>query len=306
MLKPTLSLEKQLELLKSRGLLIPDEEFAAHYLSENSYYHLNIYFKCFQKKTDYVDELGNDIYEFFDNTTFKHVVQVHENDKQIRSVLLKAIMPIELKIRTAIAYYVGLARGSDCFYLDDPKTYPAIEKIKALRSRFENSLDNNNPIVRHHTSKYNFKFPLFAIFELMSFSFLIDYFELLSFSVQDKIANKYFGLPSSGTMINWMKCINDLRNICAHQNFLYTRLFNREPKFFDTKLLYSNYRKTLYAYCIVIGYLSNKRDWLTFITELDDLNNKRKLLNLKSYGFDPDWSSRLETVPQLFRPFYPR
>lgn len=306
MLKPTLSLEKQLNLLKSRGLLIPDEEFATHYLSENSYYHLNIYFKCFQKKTDFVDELGNAVYEFFDNITFKHVVQVHENDKQIRSVLLKAIMPIELKLRTAIAYHVGLVRSSDCFYLDDTQTYPSVEKIKALRLRFENSLDNNNPIVQHHASKYNFKFPLFAIFEITSFSFLIDYFELLSFSLQDKIAYKYFGLSSSGAMINWMKCINDLRNICAHQGYLFTRLFNREPKFVDAKVLYANYRKTLYAYCIVIGYLSNERDWLAFISELDHLNDERKLLTLKAYGFDQDWKSRLETIPQIFHTFYPR
>ena len=302
MLKPTLSLNKQLELLKSRGLLIPDEEYAACYLSENSYYHLNIYFKCFQNKTDFVDDFGNDVYKFRQGITFKHIVQVHENDKLIRSVLLRAIMPIELKLRTAIAYHVGLVKNSDCFYSEDPQTYPAIEKIKALRIRFENSIDTNNPIVRHHATKYNFKFPLFAIFELTSFSFLIDYFELLSFSLQDQIAYKYFGQSKSKTLINWMNCLNDLRNICAHQNFLYTRLFTRDPKFLDTRLLYANYRKTLFAYCIVIGYLSNKKDWLSFINELNDLDDKRKLLNIKSYGFDLDWKTRLETVPQLFRP----
>lgn len=302
MLKPTLSIKEQLDLLKSRGLSIPDEDFASNYLSENSYYHLNIYFKCFQNKTNFVDEMGNDVYEFRKDITFKHIVQVHENDKIIRSILLKAIMPIELKLRTTIAYHVGLAKNSDSFYVDDPKTYPAIEKIKALRIRFENNLDSNNPIVRHHLTKYNSKFPLFAIFEVTSFNFLIDYFELLSFSLQDQISNKYFGLSSSRTLLNWMKCVNDLRNICAHQNFMYTRLFTRDPKFVDTRLLYNDHRKTLYAYCIIIGYLSNKKDWLSFINELNDLNVKLKLLTIKSYGFDLDWKTRLETVPQLFRP----
>lgn len=302
MLKPALSLKEQLQLLKSRGLSIPDEDFASNYLSENSYYHLNIYFKCFQNKKDFVDEMGNDVYEFREGTTFKHIVQVHENDKLIRSILLKAIMPIELKLRTTIAYHVGLVKGSDSFYLDDPKTYPGIEKINALRIRFENNLDSNNPIVRHHLTKYNSKFPLFAIFEVTSFNFLIDYFELLSFSLQDQISKKYFGLSSSRILLNWMKCVNDLRNICAHQNFIYTRLFTRDPKIMDTRLLYSDHRKTLYAYCIIIGHLSNKKDWLSFINDLEDLDIKRKLLTIKSYGFDLDWKTRLETVPQLFRP----
>lgn len=302
MLKPTISIKEQLELLKSRGLSIPDEDFASNYLSENSYYHLNIYFKRFQNKTGCVDEMGNDVYEFRKDITFKHIVQVHENDKLIRSILLKAIMPIELKLRTTIAYYVGLAYKSDSFYVDDPNIYPAIEKIKALRIRFENNLDSNNPIVRHHLTKYDSKFPLFAIFEVTSFNFLIEYFELLSSSLQHQISNKYFGLSSSRTLLNWMKCVNDLRNICAHQNFIYTRLFTRDPKFVDTLLLYDDHRKTLYAYCIIIGYLSNKKDWLSFINELDDLDIKRKLLTIRSYGFDLDWKTRLETVPQLFRP----
>ena len=300
MLKPTISLNEQLNLLKARGLLIPDETYAIHYLSENSYYHLNIYFKCFQEKTGYVDLQGNDEYRFKEGITFKHIIQVHENDKLIRSVLLKAIMPIELKLRTAIAYYMGFNKKSDCFYSDDPQVYSKIESINKLRTRFANSLDYGNPIVRHHTLKYDSKFPLFAIFELMSFSFLIDYFETLSFSFQDQIANKYFGHSASRDMMNWMKCLHDLRNICAHQNFLYTRLFNRDPKFIDSSILFMNNRKTLYAYTIVLGYLSNKKDWTTLISELRDLGAGRKMLTRRSYGFDIDWIERLESVPQLF------
>jgi len=219
LLKPTISFNDQLEKLKSRKLGIDNRQEALQYLKDNSYYHLNIYFKYFQKETGFIGKNGEEEYEFVEGTTFDDIVKIHEHDKLLRTMYLGAIQPIELRLRAVIAYCIGIEKGSDAFYLEnDNNLYYDKHALGKLQSRFDEIVYSSsaNPIVQHHNVKYAGKFPLFAIFELCSLSFLIDYFNILSYSFQDKIANKFFYQKNNLNLKNWMKCINELRNICAH------------------------------------------------------------------------------------------
>jgi abortive infection bacteriophage resistance protein len=304
MAKPTLEYQDQINLLKLRGLLIPNEKLSIQYLAENSYYHLNIYFKHHQRPTGNVDKAGNVELVFTTGTTFEDIIRAHEHDKLLRIFLLEALLPIELKLRTIISYYVGLRKGSDCFYCkDDQALYYCQLNIEKLHQRFDEIVNagRSNPIIQHHEKNYNGIYPLFVIFELTSFNFLIEYFETLHRSFQNKIAQIYFSLDTAYDLINWMKCLNDLRNICAHQNFLFRRLFNATPVILDPTLLYGSNRLTLYAYSIVLGHLSRKEDYSNYLGELSELGERWGLINQTNHGFGPDWKTRLKSVPNLFR-----
>lgn len=305
MLKPTLGLDEQLELLKSRNLQIKDDKAARAYLAENSYYHLNIYFKEFQLGTYMVDNRGKPAVEFIEGTTFDDIIRAHENDKIIRNIYLSAILPIELRLRTIISYYLGNTLGSECFYfVNDKSIYPFKDKISKLHVRFEETVEasSSNPIVQHHTLHYQSKFPLYAIFELTSLNFLKDYFDAVSWNYQNKISQTYFKQKTAAPIRNWMSCLCDLRNICAHQNHLYRRLFNSTPIFPYDKALYGSNRLTLFAYTIMMGYLSSPKDWKHFIATLENMDKDRNMLNFKDYGFGSDWRDRLLSVPQLIHP----
>ncbi len=265
-LKPTLEFQDQLDLLKSRKLLIPDETKALSYLKFNSYYHLNIYFKHFQQRTGFVDSTGRELFEFKEGCEFDHIVKIHEDDKALRGLYLEALQPVELLFRTTLSYYIGIKKGSGCFYLKDPKLYYDLNRIERLRERFEDILrsSGSNPIVQHHAIKYSGRYPLFVIFELTSFNFLVEFFECLTFGFQNSFATRFFLLKNAIDLKLWFRCINDLRNVCAHQNYLFTRLFNADPVFQDNSLLYSFNKKTLFAYTIVMGYFSKQKEWLDF------------------------------------------
>jgi len=89
--KPPLSIEQQIELLKSRGLEIPDHEQAAHYLYHLNYYRLSGYMLPFQEGTEHHFQAG---------TTFEHVLNLYLFDRKLRLLLMDAIERIEVSVRT--------------------------------------------------------------------------------------------------------------------------------------------------------------------------------------------------------------
>lgn len=57
---------------------------------------------------------------------FSQIVNIYENDKWFCSELLLLLEPIEIKIRTQIAYFLGLTYGPDVFY--NEKIYKSIQR----------------------------------------------------------------------------------------------------------------------------------------------------------------------------------
>ena len=291
--KPTITFQAQLELIKKRNLIVEDDSFALDYLQRNSYYHLNLYFKRLQKPTGAIDDQGTEEVEFLEGTTFDDIVRIHEDDCKLRGFVLQLLQPIEIRLRTIISYDLGIKYGSLVFYIDPP--YHDATKIVRLREQFDRliQVEGGNPIVQHHVHKYQGEFPLYAILELTSFSFLKNYFYSLDWALQNQIAKTYFQQQNAIKLKNWLQCLCDLRNICAHHNYLYTRLFDATPKFINRSILEGGQKKTLFAYFVVMGYLSEPEFWKNTLDELDEYNKKTDCLRVESYGFGPDWKDKL-------------
>ena len=147
--------------------------------------------------------------------------------------------------------------------------------------------------MQHHLLKYGGKFPLYAVLELTSFSFLKNYYNCLTRSHQDQIAKNYFKQKNSECLRNWLFCLSDLRNLAAHHNYLHQRLFDATPRFVDTSILEQGQNKTLFAYFVVMGYLSPVESWKSVLNELDVYNHETNCLQLRSYGFGPHWKDKL-------------
>ena len=127
-LKPPLSFDDQLSRLEKRGLIINDYKTAKTFLSENNYYRINIYFHKLMDLTNH----------FLEGTKLDYVIGVYNNDRWLRSLIFNLLEPIEIKIKTNIAYYLGLKYGSDCFYKDDLFKDQKTQKI--ILSNFKTKL----------------------------------------------------------------------------------------------------------------------------------------------------------------------
>ena len=98
--KPALSFDEQLDLLRQRGLAIPDADRATRWLQKVSYYRLSAY--CLPFKDGETFRAGTD---------FNDVAGLYIFDRKLRLLMLDAIERIEVAIRTAITYEIAHAFG---------------------------------------------------------------------------------------------------------------------------------------------------------------------------------------------------
>ena len=110
--KPPLTYYEQVELLKSRGLLIPDEERVIRHLSNISYYRLSAYMLPFKEIKD-----GSYTDRFIEGTTWDDVYNLYLFDRKFRLLVFDAIERLEISIRTQIIYQLAGSRTHTILYL---------------------------------------------------------------------------------------------------------------------------------------------------------------------------------------------
>jgi len=92
--KPPLSVQEQIELLKARGLRIPDEQRVARYLRNISYYRLSGYMYPFLTDTKR--------HRYKNGTTFEDILNLYRFDRELRILIFAAIEKIEIAFRAQI------------------------------------------------------------------------------------------------------------------------------------------------------------------------------------------------------------
>ena len=85
-----------MQLLKSRGLIINDEQRAEAYIQNIGYYRLSAYMLPFltMPKTNHIFKPG---------VTFDNVLDLYRFDKKLRVLLFNEIEKIEIAFREAVA-----------------------------------------------------------------------------------------------------------------------------------------------------------------------------------------------------------
>lgn len=94
--KPFLTYEQQIQKLKDKHLLIPNESDAKVKLRLNGYFALITGYKSlFKNPTTHC---------YRDGTTFDDIVALYEFDAQLRELTLRHLLHIERHIRSALSY----------------------------------------------------------------------------------------------------------------------------------------------------------------------------------------------------------
>jgi len=87
------SIEEQIEILKSRGLVIEDESAAKDFLIRNNYYRVSGYSLTLR---------SHDV--FNKNAAFQNIIDIYSFDHELRHILLKYIETIEVTVKSVYAY----------------------------------------------------------------------------------------------------------------------------------------------------------------------------------------------------------
>lgn len=217
--KPAVSFTDQLELLKSRGLVVDDEPLAISQLSSISYYRLSAYWYPYRER----DENGSVGDNFVQNTSFGDVINLYEFDRHLRLLVIDALERIEVYVRTLISYQLAHAYGA--FGHNDPSNFhPSFKHAKWLAKLSREAERSSDAFIAHYKNKYaGFpQLPIWMITEVMSLGSLSFGYKGLKHTDKKAISNQ-LGLHHK-CLADWLHKLTYIRNVCAH----HSRLWNRE------------------------------------------------------------------------------
>lgn len=289
--KPALSISNQIARLKQRGLSFKDENKAAHYLFNISYYRLRAYTYPYQDNKDPNHPFIRQIY-------FEDIIDLYVFDRRLRLVIFNAIEKIEIAFRTKIIYEFSLYYGSHWHEEASMYRNPYYFNVN-INSLYEEVDRSAETFIEHYKNTYSSPAypPAWMSLEVASMGLLSKLFSNLRKGAEKKRVAKEFGLPQPEILESWMHAIASLRNICAHHSRLWNRRFTIIPKIpYNTLLPFLKntniYENKLYAQLCCINYISRIiSPHTSYVNDIKALLSSCNLANKKEMGFPADWEN---------------
>jgi|TARA_R110002110_G_C13470277_1_gene720490 abortive infection bacteriophage resistance protein len=221
--KPALTIKQQSDLLKERGLIVPNEAETHHYLRTIGYYRLSGYIHFY-----YISKDGTDDPKIKGGTTFEKVISLYNFDRELRNITLDALEKIEITIKAIISNVMSLNYGP--FWYTDSQHFGKRFGMRGNRPYNHQKLINEinsakAPFLDHFKAKYSSSDspPSWMALEVISFGALSIMFSHLKRVQIRSIANEIDVSPV--ILANWLQICSYLRNICAHHARLWNRKF---------------------------------------------------------------------------------
>jgi len=291
MLKPFKTIQEQIEILKSRGLIIENETAAKSFLLENNYYRISGYSLTLRT---------NDI--FHEGATFENIIDIYNFDHELRHILLKYTEIIEVKLKSAFAYKFSEKYGATGYLnpnnFTDPMKHQEIilkaEKLKIQRLPHEAYL-------KHFINDLQENVPLWAYVDLFSISDISLLYKISTDDIKKSIALTFNIEEQKYKLLeNFMHSVTILRNLCAHDSRIYNRLFEQKPKLSskEKELLIIKEDGTvdnehLFSFILIMKRLLNQDQFKSMLNEIASLSQKINFVNMEYYGFPNNWQEML-------------
>ena len=268
------TIDEQIEILKSRNIIINDYDKAYKILSKNNYYYLiNGYKDLFIYKASKEEK-------YIKNTKLEEIYALYEFDKDIKINFLKYLLLIENEIDSYIAYEFSKIYGHKNYLI--PNNFNNLNFKNNLIDKFINDVNleiqyqykNSNEMIVHYIDKYNYV-PLWVLVRVLSFGKISRFYSLMKPKEQNTISKKY------NLRINEFKIILHnltlVRNICAHDEKLYdikmksrisNNIYHKKLKIESKNGNYQYATRDLFSIVIALKLLLEKEQFYKFYTEI--------------------------------------
>lgn len=283
-IKHPTTFEEQVKILKERGLVIENEDYAIKVLSQINYYRMTAYLLPF-KNTDK---------NYKPNTSFNRIVRIYEFDCRLRNLIMSVIEPIEITLRTQIAYYHAHKYGSDGY--KNSTNFENHDRHSKFLQELQETISNNDKIlfVKHHIENYGGNFPLWVAIELFSFGMLSKFFANMRPEDRKFIAKESYH-TGPVHLKSWLICVTTLRNRCAHYMRLYFHKLVTYPKMPNNDSVQRSNRIFDILYIMKFLHLDSQKWNNNFLSSLEALIEEfNGDINIKFIGLPKNWKSILK------------
>lgn len=281
------TIDQQLDLLKSRGLIVDNDNEAKVFLLRNNYYRISGYSLTLR---------SHDVFNH--NATFQNIVDIYSFDHELRHILLKYIDVIEVTVKSIYAYEFTRRHGGTGYL--DSRYFTDSVKYKEIMDKAEKQKTSRLPheaYLKHFVEDLKKDIPLWAFVDLLTISDISFLYKISEHDVQDAVAIS-LGLKVRGPDIlkSFMHSMTIVRNLCAHGSRLYNRLFEQRPWLNKKELSFlmknSDGRVDnahLFGFVLIMRRLLKRNEFETLKTEIAELSEKYPFVKMRFYGFPNNW-----------------
>jgi len=288
--KTPLDYNSIIEMMKSRGLIIADEQKAINYLKVISYFRLANYLRPMEK--------DKETHLYKPNSYFDNAIDLYYFDKELRSIIFSAVQSIEIALRFKMIHHISLKYGAFWYmdaslFKDDNIFHQCLTLMKQELAR------SKEDFITEHKAKYTEPDmpPVWKTLEVTSFGTLSKLFCNLKDNSVKKIIAREFNLPQHLILESWVKCAVNLRNCLAHHARVWNRNYPTMPQlngsFRGNWIKNTNLSMVkLYPQLCYLEYIHNQiHSNSNFKKRLDALLKEHPNVDIAAMGFPKDWKN---------------
>lgn len=296
------TLDEQVEILRSKGLVIQDETYTKEILLRENYFFISGYRHLFMNNSK-----EN---KFIPNTTFEELYSMFTFDRSLRNILFKYILVVENNIKSLISYELSKKYGfkeKDYLNVDNFTQNPMkIRQVHDILDKMRRQIRVNgkqHTATLHYLSNYGY-IPLWILVKVLSFGIVSELYTILKEEDQESIA-RFYSIDSESLSI-YLSVLSNYRNLCAHEDILYDHKTQRSiPDNKYHRLLnisveeeeYIKGKNDLFSVIIILKIMLDENDFHIFINEvsyeMDFLEGKLNAIKidkiLDKTGFPKNW-----------------
>jgi abortive infection bacteriophage resistance protein len=221
--------------------------------------------------------------------TFEKIWNLYTFDRKLRLLIIDAIERIEVAFRVSISEVMSIQYNPFWYVHSDHFKHlrwhiEFMDKVLALTQK------QDHVLIKHFYNTYSCPDfpPSWIIVECLTFGTWSKVFDNLK-KRSDKIAiANRLGIGMMH-LLSWIKCLTELRNLCAHHERIWNHIFRYTPK--DApNMAHQSHRFYQQAYILneILNVISPGSDWKdrlkTLMKEIDSFS-------IKKMGFSSDWEA---------------
>ncbi len=263
------NLDEQISILRYKGLVINDEEYAKKVLLRENYFFINGYRHIFMKSAN------NKV--FIEGTTFEELYSLFLFDRTFRNIIFKNLLIIENNMKSIISYQLSKKYGyKESEYLkpknftkDPAKSRQVNDLIKKMKRQVRVNGCQHAATV-HYITNYGY-IPLWVMVKVLSFGIVSELFSVLKHEDQKEIADIYE--VEVDDLIMYLPILANYRNLCAHEDIVYE---NKTQRCIDNTI----YHQLLKIDKMDDEYIYGKNDLFALIIIIRQLLSNQEVSNL--------------------------
>ena len=268
------TIEEQVEILKNKGLIIEDEEYAKSILLRENYFFLNGYRHLFM--------VSSKERVFIKGSTFRELYSLFLFDRYFRNIIFKNVLVIENSLKSIMSYQLSKKYGyREKDYLN-PKNFTSdhdkVRRVRDLVDKMKRQIRinaNSHNATMHYMNNYGY-IPLWVLVKVLSFGIVCELYTILKKEDQIEVAETFNTVPS--VLEDILIILSNYRNLCAHEDIVFEHKTERVipdtkyhqimkiPKM-DGEYIYG--KNDIFALIIIFKILLSKKDFRLMMKEIE-------------------------------------